>query len=121
MRDFVRLFTFDMRMQTRLLGEWVRERKVLSLEQAVRKLTFESASTFGIHDRGMLRPGLAADIVLFDPKTVKPADETVVHDFPGGGDRNVETTTRQQVQCGRLFGQHDGMSVVVVEHQRADA
>ena len=70
---------------TRLLGEWVRERKVLTLEQAVRKLTFESASTFGIHDRGMLRPGLAADIVLFDPKTVNAGKESVVHDFPGGG------------------------------------
>jgi N-acyl-D-amino-acid deacylase len=70
---------------TRLLGEWVRERKVLTLEQAVRKLTFESASVLGIHDRGMLRPGLAADIVLFDPKTVNAGKEHVVHDFPGGG------------------------------------
>ena len=70
---------------TRLLGEWVRERKVLTLEQAVRKLTFESASTFGIHDRGMLRPGLAADIVIFDPATVHAGKESVVNDFPGGG------------------------------------
>ncbi|MSP30706.1 MAG: hypothetical protein EXR09_09770, partial [Acetobacteraceae bacterium] len=70
---------------TRLLGEWVRERKVLTLEQAVRKLTFESASAFGIHDRGMLRPGLAADIVIFDPATVHAGKESVVHDFPGGG------------------------------------
>ena len=70
---------------TRLLGEWVRERKVLTLEQAVKKLTFESASTFGIHDRGMLRPGLAADIVIFDPATVAAGKESVVTDFPGGG------------------------------------
>jgi N-acyl-D-amino-acid deacylase len=75
---------------TRLLGEWVRERKVLTLEQAVRKLTFESASAFGIHDRGMLRPGLAADIVIFDPATVKAGKETVVHDFPAGGWRIKE-------------------------------
>src|ERR1700710_115385 len=75
---------------TRLLGEWVRERKVLTLEQAVRKLTFESASAFGIHDRGMLRPGLAADIVLLDPKTVDAGEESVVHDFPGGGWRIKE-------------------------------
>jgi N-acyl-D-aspartate/D-glutamate deacylase len=75
---------------TRLLGEWVRERKVLSLEQAIRKLTFESASTFGIHDRGMLRPGLAADIVIFDPDTVRAGKETVVHDFPAGGWRIKE-------------------------------
>ena len=75
---------------TRLLGEWVRERKVLTLEQAVRKLTFESASVFGIHDRGLLRPGLAADIVIFDPATVKPGPESVVHDFPAGGWRIKE-------------------------------
>jgi N-acyl-D-amino-acid deacylase len=75
---------------TRLLGEWVRERKVLTLEQAVRKLTFESASAFGIHDRGMLRPGLAADVVVFDPATVKAGKETVVHDFPAGGWRIKE-------------------------------
>ncbi|MGE0222098.1 MAG: amidohydrolase family protein [Acetobacteraceae bacterium] len=70
---------------TRLLGEWVRDRKVLTLEQAVRKLTFDSASAFGIYDRGMLRPGLAADIVIFDPDTVRAGKETVVHDFPAGG------------------------------------
>jgi N-acyl-D-amino-acid deacylase len=75
---------------TRLLGEWVRERKVLTLEQAVRKLTFESASAFGIHDRGMLRPGLAADVVIFDPATVRAGKESVVHDFPGGGWRIKE-------------------------------
>jgi N-acyl-D-amino-acid deacylase len=75
---------------TRLLGEWVRERKVLTLEQAVRKLTFESASAFGIHDRGMLRPGLAADVVIFDPATVRAGKETVVHDFPAGGWRIKE-------------------------------
>jgi N-acyl-D-amino-acid deacylase len=75
---------------TRLLGEWVRERKVLTLEQAVKKLTFESASAFGIHDRGMLRPGLAADIVIFDPATVRAGKETVVRDFPAGGWRIKE-------------------------------
>ena len=90
---------------TRLLGEWVRERKVLTLEQAVRKLTFESASAFGIHDRGMLRPGLAADIVIFDPATVKAGKETVVHDFPGrrlahqGRGRSACTTRSSTARC----------------------
>ncbi|MBV9201856.1 MAG: amidohydrolase family protein, partial [Alphaproteobacteria bacterium] len=55
---------------TRLLAEWVREKKVMSLEQAVRRLTFDSASIFGLYDRGLLRPGMAADIVIFDPDTV---------------------------------------------------
>ncbi|TMJ66345.1 MAG: hypothetical protein E6G83_10630 [Alphaproteobacteria bacterium] len=75
---------------TKLLGEWVREKQVMSLEQAVRRLTFDSASTFGIYDRGMLRPGLAADIVIFDPATVNCGHEEVVHDFPAGGWRIKE-------------------------------
>ena len=54
---------------TRLLSEWVRERKIMSLETAVRRLTFESASVFGLHDRGLLQPGMVADIVIFDPDT----------------------------------------------------
>src|SRR6185436_9403923 len=70
---------------TRLLSEWVREKKIMSLETAVRRLTFESASTFGLYDRGLLRPGMVADIVIFDPDTVKPLAEYVVHDFPAGG------------------------------------
>jgi N-acyl-D-amino-acid deacylase len=70
---------------TRLLGYWVRQEGIMSLEQAVRRLTFESASTFGIYDRGLLRPGLAADITIFDPDAVNPLPEDTVHDFPAGG------------------------------------
>ena len=77
---------------TKLLGEWVREKQVMTLEQAVRRLTFDSASTFGLYDRGLLRPGLAADIVIFDPATVKCGKEEVVHDFPAGGWRIKETS-----------------------------
>ena len=75
---------------TKLLGEWVREKQVMSLEQAVRRLTFDSASTFGLYDRGLLRPGMNADITMFDPATVKCGQETVVHDFPAGGWRIKE-------------------------------
>ncbi|MGH7093034.1 MAG: amidohydrolase family protein, partial [Stellaceae bacterium] len=77
---------------TKLLGEWVREKRVMTLEQAVRRLTFDSASTFGLYDRGLLRPGMAADIVIFDPDTVKCGKEEVVHDFPAGGWRIKETS-----------------------------
>ncbi len=72
---------------TRQLAEWVRERKILSLETAVRRLTFESASVFGLHDRGLLQPGMVADIVIFDPDTVRPLPHEVVHDFPTGAMR----------------------------------
>src|SRR5713101_3910496 len=75
---------------TRLLGEWVREKQVMSLENAVRRLTFDSASTFGLYARGLLRPGMKADITVFDPDTVKPLPEFIVHDFPAGGWRFKE-------------------------------
>jgi N-acyl-D-amino-acid deacylase len=70
---------------TRLLSEWVRDRQVMSLEQAVRRLTFDPASIFGLYDRGLLRPGMAADIVIFDPDTVRPLPTDIVRDFPAGG------------------------------------
>jgi N-acyl-D-aspartate/D-glutamate deacylase len=75
---------------TRLLSEWVRDKRIMSLEHAVRRLTFDSASAFGLYDRGLLRPGMAADIVIFDPDTVSPLPEVVVHDFPAGGWRMKE-------------------------------
>src|SRR2546425_5207215 len=55
---------------TELLGTWARERGVLSLEEAVRRLTTQPAEVFGVTDRGRLAPGLAADVTVFDPATV---------------------------------------------------
>jgi N-acyl-D-amino-acid deacylase len=75
---------------TRLLGYWVREKGIMSLELAVRRLTFDSATAFGIYDRGLLQPGMAADLVVFDPDTVRPVAEDVVHDFPSNGWRMRE-------------------------------
>ena len=75
---------------TRLLGYWVREKGIMPLELAVRRLTFDSASAFGIYDRGLLQPGMAADLVVFDPETVRPIPEDVVHDFPANGWRMRE-------------------------------
>jgi N-acyl-D-amino-acid deacylase len=77
---------------TRLLGYWVREKGIMSLEHAVRRLTFDSASAFGIYDRGLLQPGMAADLVVFDPDTVQPGKQDVVHDFPNDGWRIRELT-----------------------------
>lgn len=54
----------------RILGRYVREAKVLSLQEAVRKMTSFPAQTFGMLDRGLLRPGMRADITIFDPDTV---------------------------------------------------
>ena len=54
----------------RVLGRYVRERRILSLEDAVRKMTSFPAARLGLGDRGLLRPGMAADITVFDPATV---------------------------------------------------
>jgi N-acyl-D-aspartate/D-glutamate deacylase len=88
---------------TMLLGYWVREQQVMSLEKAVRRLTAESASTFGIYDRGLLHPGLAADITIFDPDTVRTLPEDVVHDFPAGGWRVRELA--EGIKCTIVNGE----------------
>ena len=79
----------DSGFSTHLLSRWVRERRALTLEDAVRKLTSEPAEIFGITDRGLLAPGRAADVVVFDPATVACSDLRRVHDQPAGADRLV--------------------------------
>jgi N-acyl-D-aspartate/D-glutamate deacylase len=98
---------------TRLLGEWVREKQIMSLETAVKRLTFESATVFGLHDRGLLLPGMVADIVVFNPDTVRPLPHEVVHDFPTGAMRIREPAEgiRMTVVNGHVLledGKHSG-------------
>jgi N-acyl-D-aspartate/D-glutamate deacylase len=77
-------------LQTHMLSYWVRQKQAFTLEEAVRKLTFDNASAWEIHDRGLLRTGYRADIVLFDEARVKPAMPTVETDLPGGARRLVQ-------------------------------
>ncbi len=75
---------------TYLLGTWVRERQALTLEHAIKRITSEPADFFGMRRRGRLKPGLAADVAIFDPKTVGSALRgTMRNDLPGGGRRLV--------------------------------
>jgi N-acyl-D-amino-acid deacylase len=113
---------------TRLLGYWVREKGIMSLELAVRRLTFDSATAFGIYDRGLLQPGMAADIVVFDPDTVRPVAEDVVHDFPSNGWRMRElaegihyTVVNGEVllEKGTHTGSHPGRVLHNAGHQAA--
>src|SRR5262249_51370907 len=90
-------------ISTRFLGKWIREHHIMSLEQAVKKLTFDSASVFGVYDRGLLRPGLAAAIVIFDPETIKPLNADVVHDLPAGAWRMRELA--EGVRCTIVNGE----------------
>ena len=75
---------------TFLLGTWVRDQQVMTLEQGVRRLTSDPADFFGIKDRGRLRVGLAADIAIFDPQTIGSANRGERrYDLPGGAKRMV--------------------------------
>jgi N-acyl-D-aspartate/D-glutamate deacylase len=75
---------------TAFLGCWVRDYGIMSLEEAVSKLTFRVASVFGLHDRGLLRPGLVADIAVFDPKTVNTLEPEYVQDLPAHETRMIQ-------------------------------
>jgi N-acyl-D-amino-acid deacylase len=72
---------------TDLLGNWVRDRSVMSLERAVHKLTAEPAAVYGFSDRGSIEVGKAADLCVFDPVTVSPGPLRRVYDFPADGER----------------------------------
>lgn len=69
----------------RVLGRYVRELKLISLEDAIRKMTSLPAQTFGFRDRGLIREGFAADLVIFDEHTIiDQATFTKPHQFPLG-------------------------------------
>ena len=77
-------------LQTHLLSYWVRDKQAFTLEQAVRMLTFDNASAWELPNRGLIRTGYAADLVLFDEHRIKPQLPTVEQDLPGGARRLVQ-------------------------------
>jgi hypothetical protein len=90
-------------LQTHLLSYWVRARQAFTLEAAVRKLTFDNASAWDLNDRGLVRAGYAADLVVFDEARVRPAMPSVETDLPGGARRLV-----QKAEDRRRRGQRPG-------------
>jgi N-acyl-D-aspartate/D-glutamate deacylase len=93
----------DSSLQTHLLSHWVRDKQAFTLEEAVKMITCDTATQFGFHDRGLLREGMAADIVVFDPDTVGPRMPEVVTDLPAG--------------AKRLKQKCDGMQATIVNGQ----
>jgi N-acyl-D-amino-acid deacylase len=81
----------DSSLQTHLLSYWVREKQAFTLEQAVRRITYDTATVWGLHDRGLIREGMAGDLVVFDPDTVGARLPEVVHDLPAGAKRLKQT------------------------------
>ncbi|MFN9850075.1 MAG: amidohydrolase family protein, partial [Alphaproteobacteria bacterium] len=76
-----------------LFSEFVRKSGALSLEQAVAKITAETADIWGLKDRGRLETGKAADIVIFDAATIGRGEERPAFDMPGDGMRYVRAAT----------------------------
>jgi N-acyl-D-aspartate/D-glutamate deacylase len=85
---------------TYFLGRWIRERGLMPIERAVRKLTAVPAALFGIKERGTLNEGWFADLVLVDPTRVIDRETKLVYDLPGGGPR--------------LLTKADGIEAVIV-------
>jgi len=98
---------------TAMLDIWVHQRKALTLEKAVSKLTGVPARFLGLHDRGRLAPGMRADLALFDPDTVCAKPPHFVSDLPGGARRLIASAAgvKATIVAGRkvcLDGQYTG-------------
>ncbi len=95
----------DSSLQTHIFSHWVREKQALTLEEAVRMVTLEPALQWGFHDRGLLRVGAAADIVVFDPNTIAANMPEVVHDLPSGSKRLKQTARgiKNTIVNGAIF------------------
>jgi N-acyl-D-aspartate/D-glutamate deacylase len=103
----------DSSLQTHLLYHWVRTKQAFTLEQAVRMLSLVPATYWGFHDRGLIREGMNADIVVFNPDTLMAELPQVVDDLPAGARRLVQRTRGMAatVVNGEVLlrdGQHTG-------------
>jgi N-acyl-D-aspartate/D-glutamate deacylase len=103
----------DSSLQTHLLSYWVREKEALTLEAAVKQITYNTATLWGLHDRGLLRVGMAADVVVFDPDTIGPNMPEVLNDLPAGARRLKQTASGilNTVVNGEIFltnNEHSG-------------
>ena len=86
----------DSSLQTHLLSHWVREKEALTLEEAVKQITYNTATLWGLHDRGLLREGMAADVVVFDPETIGP-------NMPEVFERSTSRRNAFETDCQRYF------------------
>lgn len=99
----------------RVLGHYVREKKVLPLEEAIRKMTSAPAQKLGLTDRGLLRPGFKADIVVFNPGTIGDAS-TYADPFQyATGIEHVFVNGAHTIMCGEHMGAKAGQ---VLKHSK---
>jgi N-acyl-D-amino-acid deacylase len=95
----------------RILGKYVRDEKVLRLEEAIRKMTSQPAMRVHLQDRGILRPGLAADITVFDPATIRDVSTFEDPMHYSVGVRHVLVNGRAVVSDGTITGERPGKAL----------
>jgi N-acyl-D-amino-acid deacylase len=109
--------TMDAGQATYVLAHWVRDEGLLSIGEAVRKLTSEGAALFGIRDRGVLAPGAHADVNVIDLAALRLLTPELVADFPLGASRYVQRARgyaativngRVIISGGELTGERPG-------------
>jgi len=83
----------DSSLQSHVLGYWVREKQALTLEQAIRLMTFVPASHWNLAGRGLLREGFAGDVIVFDPDKITPMLPQLEYDLPAGARRLKQKAT----------------------------
>jgi N-acyl-D-amino-acid deacylase len=96
-----------------VLAEWVRERQLLTLEDAIRRFTFQPARIMGLNDRGLVREGMAADLMVFDLSKLGVKEDEITRDGPNGSPRRVQGAEgmRHVIVGGKVVlndGQHTG-------------
>jgi dihydroorotase/N-acyl-D-amino-acid deacylase len=96
----------------RILGHYVREAKLITLEEAVRKMTSLPASRMRLHDRGLLRPGMAADIVAFDPGAVRERSTYADPNHYSQGFEYVAVNGELVVDGGRITDARPGRPIL---------
>ena len=92
----------------RILGKYVRDEKLLTLEEAIRKMTSRPAARVGLHDRGILRPGMAADITIFDPAAIRDVSTFEDPNHYSVGVRHVFVNGRAVVADGAITSARPG-------------
>lgn len=92
----------------RILGKYVRDERLLTLEEAIRKMTSQAASRVGFHDRGILRPGMMADVTVFDPATIRDVSTFEDPNHYSVGVRHVIVNGRPVVRDGRITDERPG-------------
>ncbi|MYD99426.1 MAG: amidohydrolase family protein [Gammaproteobacteria bacterium] len=103
----------DAGWSTFTLSYWIREAGIYSLGEGIRRMTSGPARVLGLNDRGALKPGLKADVNVFDPDKVAERQPVLVHDFPGGAPRYIQKsmgykTTIVNGQVTLVDGEHTG-------------